>query len=164
MPALAEKIRMLGNYGSEERYVHRLQGSEQPPLTRCRPPCCRSNWVISKPGTTAAATSPGATPRPLQTPGWSSLPRPRPLIPSGILYVVRTGQRDALQAHLAEAGGANPDSTTPVRRTSRAPIAGTGHSLPVAEQLAREVLSLPIGPHLTDDQVDRVITAVKSFP
>jgi dTDP-4-amino-4,6-dideoxygalactose transaminase len=33
-------------------------------------------------------------------------------------------------------------------------------SLPVSEAMHREVLSLPIGPQMTDAQVDRVIEAV----
>jgi UDP-2-acetamido-2-deoxy-ribo-hexuluronate aminotransferase len=35
-----------------------------------------------------------------------------------------------------------------------------GRALPVSEQLADEVLSLPIHPDLTDAEVDRVIAAV----
>ena len=33
-------------------------------------------------------------------------------------------------------------------------------ALPVSESLANEVLSLPMGPDLTDDEIDRVIDAV----
>ena len=36
-----------------------------------------------------------------------------------------------------------------------------GRRLPVSEQLANEVLSLPIHPDLTDDEVERVIAAVR---
>ena len=36
-----------------------------------------------------------------------------------------------------------------------------GRRLPVSERLAGEVLSLPVHPDLTDDEVDRVITAMK---
>jgi dTDP-4-amino-4,6-dideoxygalactose transaminase len=35
--------------------------------------------------------------------------------------------------------------------------------LPVAERLAGEVLSLPIGPQMTDEEMIRVINAVKAF-
>jgi dTDP-3-amino-3,4,6-trideoxy-alpha-D-glucose transaminase len=34
--------------------------------------------------------------------------------------------------------------------------------LPRAERLAEEVLSLPIGPHLTGETVDQVIAAVRA--
>ena len=36
--------------------------------------------------------------------------------------------------------------------------------LPVAERLQHEVLSLPISPVMTDDQVEAVIAAVNSWP
>jgi dTDP-4-amino-4,6-dideoxygalactose transaminase len=36
-------------------------------------------------------------------------------------------------------------------------------SLPIAENLAGEVLSLPIGPHMTDAQVEATVAAVRSF-
>jgi dTDP-4-amino-4,6-dideoxygalactose transaminase len=35
--------------------------------------------------------------------------------------------------------------------------------LPIAEQLATTVLSLPIGPHLTDEQAQAITTAIRSF-
>ena len=37
-------------------------------------------------------------------------------------------------------------------------------SLPISESIHDEVLSLPMGPHLTEVQVDQVIEAVRSFP
>ena len=33
--------------------------------------------------------------------------------------------------------------------------------LPIAERLAEEVLSLPIGPHMSDSEVEQVIAAVR---
>ena len=36
-------------------------------------------------------------------------------------------------------------------------------SLPVSERLQHEVLSLPIGPHLTDEQVDHVVDRIRAF-
>jgi len=36
-------------------------------------------------------------------------------------------------------------------------------TLPLAESMASSVLSLPIGPHLTDARAQSVITAVRSF-
>ena len=35
-------------------------------------------------------------------------------------------------------------------------------SLPIAERLARRVLSLPIGPHLTIEQAEQVAEAVRA--
>ena len=35
--------------------------------------------------------------------------------------------------------------------------------LPVTERLATEVLSIPMYPELTDDQMDRVTTSIRDF-
>jgi dTDP-3-amino-3,4,6-trideoxy-alpha-D-glucose transaminase len=39
----------------------------------------------------------------------------------------------------------------------------SSQSFPVTDRLAREVLSLPMGPHLTDLQVEEVIDACRSI-
>jgi dTDP-4-amino-4,6-dideoxygalactose transaminase len=44
------------------------------------------------------------------------------------------------------------------------PLLGLSHfKLPYAEQLAKEVISLPMYPELTDEQVEYVINCVKEF-
>lgn len=78
------------------------------------------------------------------------------------LYVVRHPQRDQLQAALRE-NSVGTDVHYPLSAyqqpiyTQFAPAGG----LPITEQLAREVLSLPMYPELTDDDVDTVISAVR---
>jgi dTDP-4-amino-4,6-dideoxygalactose transaminase len=80
------------------------------------------------------------------------------------LYVVRTQQRDALRAHLAAAGIAT-DIHYPVPDHRQPAYAHEfpGTSLPVSEQVANEVLSLPCFPELTDQEVDRVIAACNAW-
>ncbi len=81
------------------------------------------------------------------------------------LYVVRSPRRDELQKHL-EACGIETLIHYPIPPHKQRAYAGTALSqadLPLTEQLAKEVLSLPIGPALTDDQATRVIEAVNSF-
>ncbi len=46
---------------------------------------------------------------------------------------------------------------------NRLPLFESDDPCPVAEELAETVLSLPIRPDLSDDDVDRVVTAVKRF-
>jgi dTDP-4-amino-4,6-dideoxygalactose transaminase len=80
-------------------------------------------------------------------------------------YVMRTQRRDALQHHLAEldveTGIHYPQ---PIHR-QRAWLERFGEypSLPRAEQVAREVLSLPVHADLTDAEVERVADAVVRF-
>ena len=51
----------------------------------------------------------------------------------------------------------------PHRQAAYADLGYPIDAFPIAEQIHRECLSLPIGPHLTDDQVGAVIDAVHSF-
>jgi dTDP-3-amino-3,4,6-trideoxy-alpha-D-glucose transaminase len=79
------------------------------------------------------------------------------------LFVIRTPQRDALKAHLAERG-IETSVHYPVPVHVQAPyVPPEGLSLPRTEQLAREVLSLPMYPELRDDDVDHVIECIRSF-
>jgi dTDP-4-amino-4,6-dideoxygalactose transaminase len=75
------------------------------------------------------------------------------------LYVVRTGQRESLRAHLAAAGVAT-DIHYPVP-DHRQPGAGAAPAkgLPHTERACAEVLSLPCYPELTDAEVDQVAAA-----
>ena len=79
------------------------------------------------------------------------------------LFVVRHPQRDALQERLGEMRASTRSSTTRSRPTLPGAYAAEfeGRRLPVAERLADEVLSLPIGPHLPLDDADRVARAVR---
>ncbi len=81
------------------------------------------------------------------------------------LYVVRSERRDALQAHLKGQGiGALIHYPVPVHLQpayrGRIPI---GAGLPETERASREVLSLPMYPELTEDEVKTVIEAIRSF-
>jgi dTDP-4-amino-4,6-dideoxygalactose transaminase len=78
------------------------------------------------------------------------------------LFVVRHPKRDALQQSLNGAG----ISTLihyPIPPHLSGAYADAGWqrgAFPVAEELSQTVLSLPVGPHLTPDQADRVIAEV----
>jgi aminotransferase EvaB len=78
------------------------------------------------------------------------------------LYVVRAPQRDRLRAALAEQGvGTGIHYPYPIHRMPAYAWMGLGDgSLPVAERLAREVLSLPMYPELDRPRVQAVIDAV----
>ena len=93
-----------------------------------------------------------------------ALPAPHPgTRPAWHLFVVRHPHRDALQRDLADAGIATQIHYPFAHGTKTGAFAGTAIDPRVAagaEALCRQVLSLPIGPHLDDDQVDRVIAAV----
>jgi dTDP-4-amino-4,6-dideoxygalactose transaminase len=80
-------------------------------------------------------------------------------------YVIRTDQRAALQRHLDSRGvETGIHYPTPIHlQPAWEAVWGRADSLPVVERLAGEILSLPIHPDLTDDEVTRVIDGVQGF-
>ena len=80
-------------------------------------------------------------------------------------YVVRTPERDALQSHLKARGiGTGIHYPVPLhRQPAWQREYGEPRALPHAEQRAREILSLPVFPDLSDDEVTAVIEAVREF-
>ena len=79
------------------------------------------------------------------------------------LYVVRTPARDALREHLG-ANGVASDVHYPIPDHLQAAYAsGTPARLPVTEQLARDVLTLPCFPELRDEEVRAVIDACNAW-
>ena len=81
------------------------------------------------------------------------------------LYVVRSRRRDELAAHLNEAGIATGiHYPIPCHLQEACRTAGYDPvSLPETERAAREILSLPVFPELTDEQVDRIVGSVAAF-
>ncbi|HEV7122107.1 MAG TPA: DegT/DnrJ/EryC1/StrS family aminotransferase [Rhodanobacter sp.] len=79
------------------------------------------------------------------------------------LFVVRCTRRDALQQHL-HAQGIQTLVHYPVPTHRQLAYASLRDArLPLTERLHGEVLSLPMGPTLCDDDADRVIDACQSF-
>lgn len=81
------------------------------------------------------------------------------------LYVVRTTERDGLMAHLQERHiGAGVHYPYPVHKQ---PGLSAGARVPVdlsaTERLSGEILTLPLFPSLTEQEQNRVITAVLEF-
>lgn len=80
-------------------------------------------------------------------------------------YVIRTGRRNELRAHLQERG-VETGVHYPVplhRQPAWLRVYGESPPLPNAERLAREILSLPVFPELSDAEVEHVAAAVRSF-
>lgn len=80
------------------------------------------------------------------------------------LYVVRVPRRDAVLAALNEQGiGAGIHYPDPVHGTPAFAHLAKQGSLPVAEKAATEILSLPLHPHITADQQERVSVALREI-
>ena len=79
------------------------------------------------------------------------------------LYVMRSGSRDEVRAALAHRGIAT-DIHYPVPDHLQEAAPPSGTHLPVTEQAAREVLTLPCYPELTADEVAYVAAALAALP
>ena len=154
---LAASLRRLRNYGSEEKYVHAESGWNsrldelQAALLSVKLPRL-AEWNARR-RVLAARYDEGLHGLPIVRPTPS-----RDCQPVHHLYVVQVPGRDSLRARLAEAG-IETGVHYPIPCHRQEAFIGTDAAtlqLPRAEALANRVLSLPMGPHLTEADVDRV--------
>ncbi len=166
---LAERVRLLRQYGWRERYVSDIAGLNsrldelQAALLRVKLRHL-DNWNLRR-RLLAARYDELLAGTPVTTP---------PVAPGNEhvyhLYVVRSQQRDALQAHLAARGIATaihypvPVHKQPAyRHFAPAPSHQGVNRLIETERAAAEVLSLPIYPQLPIEHLDRVAAAIARF-
>jgi dTDP-4-amino-4,6-dideoxygalactose transaminase len=81
------------------------------------------------------------------------------------LYVIRVQQREALQKHLAKSGiGTGIHYPVPLHlQEAYRHLQYPEGSFPVCEQVASEILSLPMYPQLRPDQSRRVVNEIAAF-
>lgn len=163
-PEIAEKVALLRNYGSKVKYINELAGynSRLDPIQAAvlRVKLARlDEWNDRRRAVAAFYLEQlGDTGLMLpHVPEWTE--------PAWHLFVVRTPERERLQKHL-EASGIGTLIHYPIpphRQKAYANLGLSEGSLPLSEAIHREVLSLPIGPHLSLEDAKRVIEAVRSF-
>lgn len=163
-PELDARLRKLRNYGEERRYLHTTKGINsrldeiQAAILRAKLPYLDrwnerrreiaqiynneiGNKAIIKPEEMAYGRS------------------------NYHLYVIRCERRDRLQDHLAE-NGVTTLIHYPVPIHLQPANSDLGHAtgeFPVAERCANEVLSLPIFPELTEEEILHVVRCANSF-
>jgi dTDP-4-amino-4,6-dideoxygalactose transaminase len=79
------------------------------------------------------------------------------------LYVIQTKNRDDLQTYLLDRGIQTLIHYPIPAHTQKAYSYLKSRSLPVTEKIAKRILSLPMYPGLTDEQVDAVIAGIRDF-
>lgn len=160
-PAIADRLRVLRNYGSSVKYVNDIKGlnSRLDPLQAAflRAKLKRlDGWNQSR---RVVATR---YLRELAMPGLV-MPTVKDFAePVWHLFVVRSPQRDQFQGLLSESG-VGTVIHYPIPPHLQAAYAELGYgpgSFPIAERIHDSVLSLPMGPHLDDNQQSLVIRAV----
>ena len=159
---IAEKVRKLANYGSTEKYIHECKGFNSR-LVELQAAFLRVeldkldywNWTRKE----IAG---------IYLEGLKDTPLVLPVVSEGVqsvwhLFVVRCKDRDGLIEHLTEnkIEAAIHYPIPPHKQGAYKEMANL--SLPISEAIHREVLSLPIGPHMTGEEAKRVVEAVKKF-
>ena len=162
-PELAERVRRLGNYGSSIRYVNQELGvnSRLDPIHAAVlgvKLAKLDEWNARRRAIAAFYNGALADCEGLTlpyVPAWVE--------PAWHLYVVQSEDRERLAARLAEAGVQTliHYPIPPHRQQAYASMGLIEGTLPIAEALAARVLSLPIGPHLSRDDAERVAEAVR---
>lgn len=159
---IADRIRVLRNYGSRVKYVNEVQGVNsrldpiQAAVLRVKLPYL-DVWTDRR-RAAAAAYGQGLKDTGLilpKVPDWAD--------PAWHLYVVRSSERNELQKQLSEAGVGTliHYPVPPYLQAAYASLGLGADDLPLATQLAGEVLSLPMGPHVSESDIDRVSHLVK---
>jgi len=158
---LAGRVALLRNYGSRQKYVNEVQGvnSRLDPLqaavlrVKLR---ILDNWTERRRAIAAAYTVGLANSGLIlpHVPDWAE--------PVWHLYVVRSPDRDGLQKRLTEAGVGTliHYPIPPHMQAAYTDLSMAPEALPIARQLASEVLSLPIGPHIAGANLETTLTQV----
>ena len=159
--ALAERIALLRNYGSRQKYVNEEAGVNsrldpiQAAVLRVKLGVL-DKWTERRRAVATAYTK-GLAESGLilpHVPDWAD--------PAWHLYVVRTSDRDALQGRLSEAG-IGTLIHYPIPPHKQKAYAGLGiapKALPTARRLADDVMSLPMSPNLLMPEVNLIISEV----
>ena len=160
---LADRLRVLRNYGSRVKYVNEVPGykSRLDSLQAAFPRVKLRHldaWNDRR-RTIAAAYLEGLADTDLilpQVPDWAE--------PVWHVFVVRHPQRDALQRRLSAAGiGTHIHYPIPPHKQQAYAAGGfPPDGLPFAARLADEVLSLPMGPQLARSDRERVLDRLVS--
>jgi len=160
--SLAHEVRLLRNYGSSVKYVNDVQGHNS------RLDELQAALLREKLGRLDVHNQHRCTLAAIYADELSGLDLVLPEVADSMqpvwhLYVVRSRQRELLQARL-KADGIETLVHYPLAPHLQAAYRSLGiaaGSLPIAERLQHEVLSLPMGPHLQPDDVRRVAAAVR---
>lgn len=162
-PDAAERIRRLRHHAQSERYVHselgfnyRMEGVQALVLLH---KLSRLDLWTAERRRIAKLYNESLAVTPLELPELAGEDH------VWHLYVVHTSERDRLRDHLAQIGiEAGLHYPVPLhRQPALREIALASGAYEVTDRNARECLSLPIFAGMTDDQVDRVIGAIRGF-
>lgn len=161
---IAERLRVLRNYGSNVKYVNEVRGFNsrldpiQAAILRVKLKYL-DEWNARRSGM-ASAYMRGLIDTPLHLPSvpdWCE--------PVWHLFVVRHQSREALQAHLCRAGVETliHYPIPPHMQSAYVDLGVLMGGLPIAEEFAGQCLSLPMGPHLNSEDIKECLASIYKF-
>lgn len=161
---LADRLRVLRNYGSREKYLHEAKGvnsrldTMQAAILRVKLRHLE-NWnerrrKVAQLYLDALKYSDLVLP---EVPDWAD--------PVWHLFVVQCTQRDVLQKHLQDAGIATliHYPIAPHEQAAYTDIGFSHDRFPIASSISKNALSLPIGPHLSIEEAEEVVETILTF-
>lgn len=160
--AIAEKVRLLRNYGSHVKYMHEQQGCNsrldemQAAFLRVKLGCL-DDWNARRRKRAGQYTAQ------LRDLGLGLPGVPEWCEPVWHLYVIRSLQRDALHLHLEQCGISTVIHYPVPPHRQACYTEFSANRLPIAETLADEVISLPLSPCTTEQEISLVVSALRAF-
>lgn len=161
---LADKVRALGNYGSDYKYHHIYKGNNsrldelQAAFLAAKLPHLEKMNVerrrIAKKYTAGIKNPKVITPF-----------VPDECVPVWHIYGIRCAERDALEKHLNENGiGTNKHYPIPMHlQECYKDLNISQGALPIAEEISSTELSIPMYYGMTDEEIQYVIDAINEF-
>ena len=163
-PAVADRLKMLRNYGQRVKYEHEVKGFNSR-LDTLQAAVLKVKLRHLEKWTTARRDHARRYTELLEELE-IGLPRSMPDSKHVYhIYAIRTNNRDALQRHLASLEISTViHYPTPIHlQTAYTDLGYKPGDFPVTEQHAAKVLSLPMFPELTDAQLQFVAQAIRGF-
>jgi dTDP-4-amino-4,6-dideoxygalactose transaminase len=161
---VADRVRLMAAHGSRQKYVHEVVGMNSRMDTVQAVVLNAKLKRLARWNEARRAAASRYTELLTDVPGVRTPVTMAGNLDAWHLYVVQVEDRDSVLAALHQAGiGAGIHYPFPVHLT--AAYAHLGYrrgAFPVAERAARHILSLPLYPHLTDEQQQRVVSVLAS--
>jgi len=159
---IAERIRLLRNYGSRVKYVNDLRGLNSR-LDPIQAAALRVKLKVLDTWNARRAAIANRYQTELTNSGLSLPFVPNWSEPVWHLFVVRSLNRDDLQRQLNEKGIGTliHYPIPPHLQAAYADLGFKKYAFPIAERIHNEVLSLPMSPHMTSEQVEQVTASCR---
>ena len=159
---LFSKVKAIANYGSDRKYHHIYKG------VNSRLDEIQAAVLDVK---LAHLDADNAKRREIATIYRESIKNPKIILPKAYdenacvwhCFVVRTDRRDEFQAYLSENGVQTIIHYPTPPHKQGAYKEWANHSYPISEEIHRTIISLPISPVMSDEEVESVVKIVNAF-